>query len=148
MLVLVTAKMHIPQPFDIPTFMESKAVEKFKAYFGQMNLADDKALDEIYADRVVFTDPIHSIQGLDNLKAYFKKLNSNLISGTFQFTDESIVGHSAYLQWEMHLSLNRPRKQVKASGISVLTFGKKLPPSGTILMQVNCSTNTSLYWEV
>lgn len=106
--------------------MQLETVERFKAYFVQMKLGDDSALNEIYSDNVIFIDPIHRISGVENLKAYFKKLDSNLIEGSFQFTDESIHGNTAYLQWEMNLRLKRPSKIVKASGISVLTVEQKI----------------------
>lgn len=106
--------------------MQIEIIEKFKAYFTRLKLDDDTALNEIYSDHVLFIDPIHRINGIENLKSYFKKLDSNLIEGTFQFTDESIIDNTAYLQWEMNLQLKRPKKNVKASGISVLTFEQKI----------------------
>ena len=53
-------------------------------------------------------------------------MNDNLIEGTFVFTEESVVENKAYLSWEMNLKLKRPNKNVKASGISVLTFEEKI----------------------
>ncbi|MFB2121468.1 nuclear transport factor 2 family protein [Parapedobacter sp. 2B3] len=106
--------------------MQIETVEKFKVYFNQMKLGDDTALNEIYSDNVLFIDPIHRISGIENLKSYFKKLDSNLIEGSFRFIDESIRDNTAYLQWEMNLRLKRPRKNVKASGISVLTVEQKI----------------------
>ncbi len=106
--------------------MQIETIEKFKAYFRHLKLGDDSALNEIYSDNVIFIDPIHRINGIENLKSYFKKLDSNLIEGSFQFTDESIIDNTAYLQWEMKLQLKRPKKDVKASGISVLTLEQKI----------------------
>lgn len=105
--------------------MNIKTVEKFKACFTEMNLGDNTAFNEIYLDDVIFIDPIHKIKGIENLKAYFSKLDSNLIEGSFDFTDESVIDNTAYLQWEMSLKLKRPNKNVKASGISVLTIGEQ-----------------------
>lgn len=106
--------------------MNIEVVEKFKEYFIQMKGGDFTALNEIYSDDVIFIDPIHSINGIENLKAYFKKLDSNLIEGSFQFTDESTIDNIAYLQWEMNLKLKLPKKNVKASGISVLIVDQKI----------------------
>ncbi|MBK6263848.1 nuclear transport factor 2 family protein [Marivirga sp. S37H4] len=103
-----------------------ETVEKFKSYFAQLKLDNNAVLNEIYSEDVIFTDPIHQIKGLENLKSYFKKLDSNLVEGSFQFTDESSRDNIVYLQWEMHLSLKRPKKKVKASGISVLTIEQKI----------------------
>ncbi len=106
--------------------MQIETIEKFKAYFRQLKFDDDTALNEIYSDNVIFIDPIHRINGIENLKSYFKKLDSNLMEGSFQFTNESIIDTTAYLQWEMNLQLKRPKKNVKASGISVLTLEQKI----------------------
>lgn len=106
--------------------MQIETVEKFKAYFSQMKLSNDTILNEIYSDNVIFIDPIHQINGIENLKSYFKKLDGNLIKGSFRFIDESILDDTVYLQWEMNLHLKRPRKNVKASGISVLTVEQKI----------------------
>lgn len=106
--------------------MNIETVEKFKEYFTQMRFGDDTVLNEIYSDNVIFIDPIHRINGIENLKSYFKKLNDNLIDGSFLFIDESIRDNTAYLQWEMNLYLKRPRKNVKASGISVLSVEQKI----------------------
>jgi hypothetical protein len=106
--------------------MDRKIIEKFKGIFTQMNLDNDAILNEIYSDQVVFIDPIHQVVGLENLTNYFNKLNSNLIEGSFRFIEESIVDNKAYLSWEMHLKLKKPKTNVKASGISVLTIENKI----------------------
>jgi len=106
--------------------MNTEAVRKFKMYFTELKFDEVHALDEIYSDQVIFIDPIHQVDGIENLKAYFKKLNDNLVEGSFRFTDEAIVDNTAYLQWEMDLKLKRPKKIVKATGISVLTVEQKV----------------------
>ena len=106
--------------------MNKEVVEKFKKYFTELNLVDTSALDEIYSDNVLFKDPIHEINGIENLKSYFRKLNKNLIQGSFLFTDETIIENKAYLSWEMNLKLKKPRKTIKVSGISVLIFEEKI----------------------
>ncbi|MCJ8290296.1 MAG: nuclear transport factor 2 family protein [Crocinitomicaceae bacterium] len=106
--------------------MSKEVIKKFKKYFTELNLGDTSVLNEIYSDKVFFKDPIHEINGIKNLKSYFKKLNENLIQGSFIFTDETIVDKKAYLSWEMELKLKKPKKNIKASGISVLTFEQKI----------------------
>jgi limonene-1,2-epoxide hydrolase len=106
--------------------MNEEVIKKFKKYFAELHMDDTSVLNEIYSDKVFFKDPIHEINGRENLKSYFKKLNENLIQGSFLFTDESIVDNKAYLSWEMSLKLKKPKKYVQASGISVLTFEQKI----------------------
>ncbi len=106
--------------------MKTIILEKFKNYFAQIDFTKNSILDEIYSDDIVFKDPIHEIHGIENLKKYFNKLNENLVEGSFEFTEESIVDNKAYLSWEMDLKLKRPNKNVKASGISVLIIEDKI----------------------
>lgn len=106
--------------------MKTIILEKFKQYFSPIDFTDQSNLNEIYSDQIVFKDPIHEIKGIENLKAYFQKLNDNLIEGSFHFTDESKVENKAFLSWEMDLKLKRPKKNVKASGISVLIIEDKI----------------------
>ena len=102
--------------------MTPPAIQSFKAYFSDLTAGDISALDEIYSPQVLFEDPIHKIEGRNMLKAYFHKLNQNLIQGSFHFTEEHILADSAYLSWEMKLQLKRPKKEIIASGISALKF--------------------------
>lgn len=106
--------------------MNKRIIEQFKNYFTQMDFNNNSILEEIYANDISFIDPIHKICGIENLMQYFKKLNDNLIEGSFQFTDESVVNNKVYLSWEMNLKLKKPNKNVRASGISVLTIDEKI----------------------
>src|SRR5690554_7658843 len=119
--------------------MQRETVEKFKAYFSQMKPSNDTILNEIYSDNVIFIDPIHQINGIENLESCFKKLDGNLIKGSFRFIDESILDDTVYLQWEMNLHLKRPRKNVKASGISVLTVEQKITKQDRKSTRLNSS---------
>ncbi len=106
--------------------MNEVIIKKFTNYFAKMDFDNDSALNEIYSDDIVFQDPIHKICGIERLYDYFSKLNDNLVEGSFHFTDESTVDNKAYLSWEMNLQLKRPKKNVKASGISILTIEEKI----------------------
>ncbi len=106
--------------------MKTIILEKFKNYFSQIDFTNSSVLNEIYSDQIVFKDPIHEIHGIGNLEAYFIKLNDNLIEGSFNFTDESIIETKVFISWEMDLKLKRPKKNVKASGISVLIIDDKI----------------------
>ena len=106
--------------------MNPKVILAFKKYFEELDLSNSSKLEEIYSEDICFKDPIHEILGLNNLKSYFKKLNSNLIQGKFYFTEEHIINDRAYLSWEMELHLKRPKKKITASGISILIFKDKV----------------------
>lgn len=101
-------------------------VRKFMAYFEEINPEAIDDLNDIYADNILFRDPIHEISGIDSLKAYFKSLNKNLHSGTFEFSTVDLAGNICYLQWIMRLTLKRPMKKIEVKGISILTFEEKI----------------------
>lgn len=101
-------------------------IEKFKKYFSEIDFSKESVLREIYASDIVFIDPIHEIQGIENLILYFRKLNSNLVHGSFQFESEDICKNKVYLTWTLTLKLKRPAKTVRARGISVLLIDRKI----------------------
>jgi len=101
-------------------------VQQFVNYFENLDPNSIDGLDSFYAVNVHFQDPVHEISGLDSLKAYFNKLNKNLNAGSFSFVSVDTVTNKCFLQWEMTLSLKKPRKTVRVNGISVLTFEDKI----------------------
>ncbi|MGB0521659.1 MAG: nuclear transport factor 2 family protein, partial [Flammeovirgaceae bacterium] len=84
------------------------------------------SFSEFYDKNIIFQDPIHRIESLELLVAYFKKLNQNLASGNFQFTSMRVTKNIAYLEWMMNVELRKPNKKISASGISVVTFEDKI----------------------
>lgn len=69
-------------------------------------------LEVIYHKNVTFVDPIHQIQGFDNVSQYFEGLYQNLHSCEFTITDVIAVDGKAAIYWEMtysHKKLNQGR---------------------------------------
>lgn len=122
--------------------MNKQTLENFKKYFSQVDVNNNSLLTDIYSDNVVFTDPIHQIQGIKKLIQYFNKLNENLIEGSFFFTDVSINDDKAYLCWDMTLKLKKPKKIINATGFSVLTFKE-----GKIIKQRDFFDVGELFYE-
>ncbi|MDP2562155.1 nuclear transport factor 2 family protein [Psychrobium sp. 1_MG-2023] len=72
-------------------------------------------LGSIYHKDVTFLDPIHQVNGLDNLQQYFSNLYQNLSQCDFLITDAIVDGDQAALYWQMtytHRSLNGGREVV------------------------------------
>jgi len=61
-------------------------------------------LPQVYATDVVFVDPVHRVEGIAALQAYFDRSYSNVISCKFEFTGEVIQGDTAVLKWIMHVT--------------------------------------------
>lgn len=88
----------------------------------------------VYAQNVVFLDPLHHIEGIDALQKYFDRLQEPLKSAHFVFLQEEYTEKSAALEWIMHLEMAKgPLKGQKMSipGVSLLQFTEIVGPNGT-----------------
>ena len=66
-------------------------------------------LSLIYHQEVIFIDPIHEIEGFDNLSTYFTSLYQNLSSCEFVINNVISQGNQAAIYWTMsyqHPKLN------------------------------------------
>jgi hypothetical protein len=79
-----------------------KVINDFKAYYGDFSNQDMNTLSTLYDDALVFTDPVHRIDKLDNVKNYFVSMCGNLTECRFEFLGETIDGDSAWFKWVMH----------------------------------------------
>ncbi len=100
-------------------------ITAFKAYYGQF---DQKSIDDIdffYHKDVIFSDPIHRVEGRDSLKQYFAQMCGNLISCRFEFVGETIDANSAWFKWVMHYQHPKLKggKSLSLTGASYLVFG-------------------------
>lgn len=115
----VRAQQNSPDPLPA-------CIQGFIIYFEEIKQESIDDLNDIYADNIIFKDPIHEISGLDSLKNYFSALNSNLQSGKFEFSSIDLSDKKCYLHWTMVLKLKKPRQHIQVRGISVLTYEEKI----------------------
>lgn len=59
-------------------------------------------MDEIYAEDIVFRDPLHRIQGLPILRDTMNEMYANLSECRFEYLDQLVTHDSAYIKWNMH----------------------------------------------
>ena len=100
------------------------SLTKLKQFYEAFDQASLKKLELIYADNVVFVDPLHKINGVKALKKYFSGICSNLTYCQFTFTDEIVDENSACLRWEMeysHASLKN-NARLTLPGTSIIHF--------------------------
>lgn len=79
-------------------------------------------IESIYDENICFTDPIHRIEGLSNLKNYFDNLYTNLSSCTFHIQHFINKDQEATVFWSMtyqHPKLNKGN-EVTVEGCSHL----------------------------
>ncbi|UTA48634.1 nuclear transport factor 2 family protein [Simiduia sp. 21SJ11W-1] len=97
-------------------------IKKFKACYSQFSLTSVGMLPAIYAPEAEFIDPVHKVQGLNAIEAYFTDMCQGLNRCEFQF--ESIVkdGDQVCIRWCM--TFEHPRLQggapVSVPGVSWL----------------------------
>lgn len=84
------------------------------------------SLNEIYDEQIVFKDPFHTINGLNELIDYFKNMAENLHFCQFTFINEAENEENIFLEWEMifaHKHINKSQ-QVNVPGVSKLLINK------------------------
>jgi hypothetical protein len=99
--------------------------EKFKALYQIFDHNTLSELHSLYSTNVTFKDPIHSIQGLDQLAHYFGNFCDPAMHCKFVFINQLINDQQAFFQWRMHY--RHPR----------LRSGKTLILDGGTLIKFN-----------
>ena len=89
-------------------------------------MAAPSRLNEIYSEDIRFTDPFCHVVGIENLSAYFERMNQRIYECVMVFTKQSVMEDKVYLQWEMRLTLKPFRYKISISGVSVLTIRNKV----------------------
>ena len=81
-------------------------------------------LSSLYSDDVLFKDPVHEIQNINQLFSYFEKGKQNLLSCRFEFIHEQITDHNAYITWNMHFKHKKIQsgKLITVRGMSHIRF--------------------------
>ncbi len=102
-------------------------IENFKNYFKLLHEADLSRLGELYADQVVFKDPVHEIRGLVELEDYFTSMCADLSDCRFEYLDEQVGEDAAYVKWMMHFKHPRlGNRLISVRGVSHLKLGDKI----------------------
>ena len=108
-------------------------IDKCMVLYTEFDLNAVARLADIYHCDVVFSDPIHQVQGLHSLKNYFEHICGGSESH-FEFTASLKDGDQAFLRWNMHYS--HPKlaggKALTLKGGSFLTIHE---PSNLIIAQ-------------
>ncbi|MCU1732316.1 MULTISPECIES: nuclear transport factor 2 family protein [unclassified Pseudomonas] len=81
----------------------SSYLQSFANRFATLDAGSLSRLDELYSDTIVFRDPLHEINGLPALRAYFDQLYANAQDIRYDFHDLDEVGAGrGYLRWTLH----------------------------------------------
>lgn len=107
--------------------IDSAVIERLKDLFRDSSSFSTELLRDVYADDVLFVDPVHRVDGLPALQRYFERVYQNVNQCHFEFTGELQGKNEAVLRWIMHVSHPRLRK------------GRTLSVRGTSWLQASSS---------
>jgi len=96
----------------------------FKDNFQNLDKESLDSLDKMYEPDIHFEDPLHVVNGLGELKTYFRNMYCNVQSIRFDFTHELVCDEEAVLFWTMHFIHPRLNKgeTIMVNGSSHLKF--------------------------
>ncbi len=107
--------------------MNNDLLERLKDNFKDLQKADWSKLGEIYANDVLFKDPVHELRGLVSLEDYLSSMCTDLTDCRFEYLDQLVSGNSAYLKWEMHFKHPRLGQAViDVRGVSHIHWTDKI----------------------
>ena len=99
-------------------------LEKFIGMYDVLRADNLSVLADVYHPDIVFIDPLHVVEGLDELTEYFQHLYVNVQSIEFDITDRYIKDNNGFVYWQMrycHPKLNSGN-EIVLDGHSKLTF--------------------------
>lgn len=100
-------------------------LETFKNYFRSLHSEDLGRLQHLYADNVVYRNPLHEIRGLVRLEDYYAAMCSSLQDCRFEYLDQICSDGAAYVKWVLHCEM--PGKKVLSlRGVSHLQWRDKI----------------------
>ncbi|MGV8918745.1 MAG: nuclear transport factor 2 family protein [Pseudomonas sp.] len=107
----------------------SDFLRHFAQRFAELDKDNLQQLNELYADDVVFTDPLHEVHGLRNVQLYFGELYANVSHLRFDFyAFDQVREGKGYLRWTM--SYRHPRLKdgqlIRVEGCSHLLWNDKV----------------------
>jgi len=114
--------------------------------YQQLSTDNLHLLTEIYHQDITFIDPIHTVEGITGLQAYFARLYTNIQACDFVINDIIAAPNQAAVYWEMHYQhpkLNKG-KIVSVTGSSHL----KAQDNKVIYHQDYLDVGTMLYEQL
>lgn len=107
--------------------MEKPILDRFKETFRDLTKADWSQLDKIYADNIIFKDPVHEIKGLVAVEDYFANICTDLLECRFEYLDQVASDNTAYLKWVMHFKHPRLGSDIiDVRGVSHIRWNQKI----------------------
>jgi len=99
--------------------------DRAKDVFTRLNIDSMEVVDEFYDQNIEFHDPIGSISGRDNMRAYYKKMYEGLKSIKFDYYEAITMDKTVVLVWKMTYAVDKLNsgEPIAVEGNSVIKFG-------------------------
>lgn len=99
-------------------------ISDFLKLYNQLDKSNLQLLNEVYADNIIFEDPLHRIEGLPALTDYFANMYENLNQGQFEIHTSFEQDDQASVYWVMTFSHKKIKQgqSLKVNGNTYLEF--------------------------
>ena len=97
-------------------------------FYTEFSLESVERLGEVYAQDVVFQDPINVLHGLGSLQGYFREMMQGVKSCRFEILSTELLPTQAAIEWRMfyaHPRLNHGL-EIAVEGVSLVTGDDKI----------------------
>lgn len=104
----------------------SERAERIEAAFNGLTKDTMDILDGFYASDVIFVDPLVRVEGLPDLKAYYRSMYENVEAIRFDFGEQVIDGDTHAAAWTMRMRVKNFNKgrEIVLDGVSIVRFGQ------------------------
>lgn len=105
-----------------------RLVARFQQTFQALRRDNLSRLAEVYADEVIFEDPLHRVEGLAALTRYFERMYAGVDAIGFEFGEVLEAPGRAMFTWTMHMTHRRlrPGEPLALPGASHIRFGERV----------------------
>jgi limonene-1,2-epoxide hydrolase len=93
-------------------------IEDFVSFYNSLNANNLTALSQIYHPQLVFSDPVHRVEGLPALHEYFAHAYARLTESHFNALNMAAYGQIGFVSWQMRI-----RHPAIAQGNEILVDG-------------------------
>ncbi|MEL0637414.1 MULTISPECIES: nuclear transport factor 2 family protein [Marinomonas] len=106
---------------------QDRLIEAFKAFYQDIKHIPLSKIDELYADNIIFKDPVQEVRSIEQLHAYMSDLCTDVNSGRFEYLDQMVSDNCAYIKWNMHFKHPKlGNKTLTVRGISQIQFNDRI----------------------
>ncbi len=99
------------------------ALERYGAFFGNLQPADLERLDAVFVENARFQDPFNDVTGLPGIRAVFEHMYANCAMARFEVIESIGDERVGYLRWRFHFRLKRDRQDRRPfEGVSRVVF--------------------------